>query len=208
MITTTSTHPYGRQHGMALITAMLLLLVITILGVAMFRSNGLEQRIGGNTRDKERAFHAANADLAVAEQHLIQNNGVNATTGSACTGVMSVSSTVSLVCSNAIQSDVQDVPWPSYVKYTPPNMNTSSTTTSSYGTYSASPAFYISFVSSTPPAAGIYNNLYQIDAVGYGGSANSIAVVESTYAVQHYKTSEAAPTGSQPPLRNVNQGGT
>ena len=150
MITTTSTHPYGRQHGMALITALLLLLVITILGVAMFRSNGLEQRIGGNTRDKERAFHAANADLAVAEQHLVQNDGVNATTGSTCTGVMSVSSTVSLVCSNAIQSDVQDVPWPSYVQYTPPNMSTSSTSTSSYGTYSQSPAFYISFVSSTP----------------------------------------------------------
>ncbi len=47
------------QRGMTLIAAMLLLLVITILGVGMFHSFGIQERIAGNTREKHRALHSA-----------------------------------------------------------------------------------------------------------------------------------------------------
>ena len=207
--TNAGTRSARRQHGMALVAALLLLLVITLLGVGMFRSYGLEQHIGGNTRDKARAFQAASADLSFAEQWLTQNNGINATAGSPCTtGKLDGNNGGTQVCSNAIQSDVWNVPWPNRVAYTPPSMNTDTSTNSVYGNYSVTPSFYISFLSSTPPAAGIYSSVYQIDAVGYGASATSVAVVESTYSVQHYKTSKGAPTGGQQPLRNVDQGGT
>lgn len=201
----------SRQRGMALVAALLLLVVITLLGVGMFRSYGLEQRIGGNTRDKEKAFHAATAGESVAEQWLTQGNGVNATNGNPCNGVMNGNAAGGIqVCSNLLQSsvaNVANVPWPSYVQYLLPNMSTGSTA-SVYGTYSQMPGFYIAYLSSTPPGAGIYSSVYQVDAVGYGGSANSVAVVESTYSVQHYKTSEAPPSGTQQPTRNVDQGGT
>ena len=42
----------SRERGMALISAILLLLVLTILSVGMFRSFGLQERIAGNTREK------------------------------------------------------------------------------------------------------------------------------------------------------------
>jgi len=40
------------QRGMVLITALLLLIVVTILAVGMFRSFGLDEKIAGNTREK------------------------------------------------------------------------------------------------------------------------------------------------------------
>ena len=205
--TTAGAKAHARQQGMALIAAMLMLVVITLLGVAMFRSFGLEQRIGGNTRDKSRAFHAATADQATAEQWLTQSNGLNATAGSACDGVMDGNAGGIQVCSNLIQSDVQNVPWPSYVTYTPPNMSVG-TDSAVYGNYSDKPAFYISFLDASPPGSGIYTSTYQVDAVGYGSSPTSVAVVESVYTVQHFKTSHGAGTGGSQPQKNINLGGT
>ena len=43
------------QRGMVLISSLLLLLVVTIFAMSMFRSFGVEEKIAGNTRDKERA---------------------------------------------------------------------------------------------------------------------------------------------------------
>jgi Tfp pilus assembly protein PilX len=48
------------------------------------------------------------------------------------------------------------------------------------GTYTALPRVYVSYLGSSASGAG---NIYQVDAVGYGGSANTVAVVESTYLV-------------------------
>jgi type IV pilus assembly protein PilX len=56
----TPVHP-GSQRGMALVAALLLLVVITILGIGMFRSFGIQERLAGNTRDKQRALHTAEA---------------------------------------------------------------------------------------------------------------------------------------------------
>ncbi|MEJ0007895.1 MAG: hypothetical protein WDM77_16405 [Steroidobacteraceae bacterium] len=46
--------------------------------------------------------------------------------------------------------------------------------------YVQSPSFYISYVGPGRDGAG---TVYKIDAVGYGGSALSVAVVESTYEI-------------------------
>ncbi len=45
----------GRQGGMVLISSLLLLLVVTILALAMFRTMGLAEKISGNVREKQRA---------------------------------------------------------------------------------------------------------------------------------------------------------
>jgi type IV pilus assembly protein PilX len=51
MILSTS-HRKPLQGGMVLITALLLLIVVTILAVGMFRSFGLDEKIAGNMREK------------------------------------------------------------------------------------------------------------------------------------------------------------
>jgi len=52
------------------------------------------------------------------------------------------------------------------------------------GTYWQSPVFYISYLGIGTGSNGATGSVYQIDSVGYGGSPNTAAVVESTYIVQ------------------------
>src|SRR5689334_22323376 len=94
-----------RQRGMALVAGLLLLLVITILGVSMFRSFGMQTRIAGNTMEKQRALHNAEAAQAYAEWWLSGNGGKNATVGSACSTLVTTLANTQ-VCSNQLPADV------------------------------------------------------------------------------------------------------
>jgi type IV pilus assembly protein PilX len=178
------------QRGMALVAALLLLLVITILGVGMFHSFGIQERIAGNTREKHRALHAAETAEVHVETALKGNQGANATTGVACTaGVVAETPPAIQVCTNTlatVATNMSTLPLniggqAAGVTYTPPGITVG---TDSSNVYFALPSYYVSFI------AGLYNqqtgvstNTYTIDALGYGGTANSMAEVESTYVV-------------------------
>ena len=172
--------PYKSQRGLVLVTTLLLLIVVTLLALGMFRSFGLDEKIAGNVRDKQLALQAAESAQNYAEYWLSAGNGTSAVI---CASLVTAS--VGQVCSNTLPSlvaNVAVVPWkngstPVGVTYTPPNMTVSSSAAAN-GTYYATPVFYISLLGATTSA-----NIYQIDAVGYGGSPNSTAVVESTYMV-------------------------
>jgi type IV pilus assembly protein PilX len=168
---------------MALITSILLLIVLTIMALSMMRSYGIEERIAGNTRDKQRAINAAISAQEYAEIWL--KGGTN-TTAAACTST--VSSPV--VCSNPLTAaNLNTLPWSGGVTYTQftadggngvRNYLTSQGNTP-IGTYSAAPVYYIADLG--PVTLGTPGELYQIDAVGYGGSQSTVAIVESTYFV-------------------------
>jgi type IV pilus assembly protein PilX len=68
--------PGSTQAGFVLIVALLLLLVLTILGLAAAQSTSLEERMAGNARDQDLAFQAAEAGLRAAETCLNANPGV------------------------------------------------------------------------------------------------------------------------------------
>ena len=56
----------SRQTGFVLIVALILLLVLTILGLAAAQSTSLQERMAGNARDRDLAFQAAEAGLRAA----------------------------------------------------------------------------------------------------------------------------------------------
>ena len=187
------------QRGVVLVTSLLLLLVVTVMALSMFRSFGMQERIAGNVREKQRALQAAESAQGFAESWL-QNNSAG-TASVPCAGPLNANIGQIQICSNTLplsvpNQDVTVVPWAvGQTSYTPPSMviNTSPTVNAAsvdsatyYGTYNAPPAFYISDmgVSTDPSYPG---EIYQIDAVGYGGNANTVAEVESTYVV--YTTS-------------------
>jgi Tfp pilus assembly protein PilX len=103
-----------------------------------------------------------------------------------CTGV--VSSNIGQVCSLPLPNFAA-VPWPSGVTYTqftstPIDLVTNTITgtgPAAQGTYYAAPVFYITDLGANPGTP--VGELYQIDATGYGGTPNSVAVVESTYVI-------------------------
>lgn len=188
--------PQARRsaRGFVLVSSLLLLVVVTILAVGLFRSFGMDEKIAGNTREKQRALQAAVSAQHYAEWWLANGNGTAAIT---CSG--QVTAAVGQVCSNTLQSIVPNVAivatssavsgWagssgtgtPIGVTYTPPNMSV--TQTAAAGTYYKQPAFYISYLGIGVSPKGGSGNVYQIDAVGYGGGPSTTAVVESTYIV-------------------------
>jgi type IV pilus assembly protein PilX len=217
----TERHPAGgaKQRGMVLIIAILLLLVVTLLAVAMFRGMGVDAKIAGNVREKQRAVHAALTAEQYAEFWL--SSGANsATAPSACnsTANASLTATIVQVCSNipygptALAQNTSltaanaasnntfvpvQVPWKisgtavGYT-YTPLDQNGNPMLVLNGGSvpagqsaanyYAYSPGFYIAYLGAS---ADGYGNVFQVDSYGYGGTADSVAVIESTYEVQN-----------------------
>jgi type IV pilus assembly protein PilX len=166
--------PLNTQRGAALVIAMLVLMLLASLGVAMFRSFGLQERIAGNTREKQHAFQAAQSALQFGEWWLTQGN---ATTGTACSGLLSATQ----VCSNAVTMTTFTAgPWTMGSPYVPINVNGASPMTGGVGTYYAQPRLYINYFGLAPSGTA---RVYQVTAIGNGGDANSVAVVQSTYSV-------------------------
>ena len=208
----------AKQRGMVLIIAILLLLVVTILAVAMFRGMGLDAKIAGNVREKQRAVHAALGAEQYAEFWLSSGSN-SATAPSACSGVgnANVVATIVQVCSNipygptAVNQTTTltpanvganntfvptQVPWaisgtPVGFTYSPLDssgqvmnvLNGGSVPSgqSAANYYAFAPGFYISYLGQSADAAG---SVFQIDSYGYGGTADSVAVIESTYEVR------------------------
>ncbi|TLY57154.1 MAG: hypothetical protein E6K52_15005 [Gammaproteobacteria bacterium] len=89
------------QRGMVLISSLLLLLIITILGVSMFRSFSIQEKVAGNVREKQRALQAAEIAQQYAEWWLAQGNN-SAVTPVLCNSLLSANLSQGQVCSNAL----------------------------------------------------------------------------------------------------------
>ena len=165
------------SRGFILIVGLFFLVILTMLSIAMFRSFGLQERIAGNTRDKQRAFEAAQSALQYGEWWLGQGNGG---TGAICAGVTNGNVMTSMrVCSNALATPTT-LPWTIRTDYQPPQMAVAAGggVVSAGGdiNYQAVPGLYISYLGLSPNGS-----LYQVTAFGYGGNANTAAIVQSTY---------------------------
>ncbi len=62
--------PRSRQSGAILVVSLLLLLVMTLLGLAAMQTTGMEERMAGNTRNINLAFQGAEAGLRDAEDRI------------------------------------------------------------------------------------------------------------------------------------------
>ncbi|WP_169449461.1 pilus assembly PilX family protein [Marinimicrobium agarilyticum] len=69
--------PVSRQGGAVLILGLIMLLLMTIVGLAAVRGTGLQETMASNMRQRHIAFHAAEAGLREAEDEL--KNLVNKT---------------------------------------------------------------------------------------------------------------------------------
>jgi type IV pilus assembly protein PilX len=186
-------HPTrAAQRGVVLVSSLLLLIVVTIIALSMYRSFGIQEKIAGNMREKQRALQAAETAQVFAEIWL-ENNAIN---GAAinCAGMLNGNIGEGQICANTLTQLNVDVTSPPYVvnnvptgvTYKPNGMLFSTTTSVAAGvgnpTYYGTPTFYISDMGPSADAT-VPGEIYQVDAYAYGGSGTTVAVVESTYAV-------------------------
>lgn len=71
--------PPTRQHGAALITGLIFMVVLTLIVLASMRGSILEEKMAGNSRSQNLAFQAAEAGLRAGQQAL--NSVVDPATG-------------------------------------------------------------------------------------------------------------------------------
>jgi len=190
------------QRGVVLVSALLLLLVVTIMALSMFRGFGMQEKVAGNMREKQRALQAAESAQTYAENWLITNSGSSVPV--VCNKLLSANAFQGQICSNQLWlslpagSTVTTVPWAVAgtanvgVTYLPLGMNVAAASATSSNSYFAAPTFYISDAGASidPNVPG---EIYQIDAFGYGTNGNTVAVVESTYAVYSSSSNKGGP---------------
>lgn len=186
------------QQGIVLATALIILMVMSVLAVSMMRNFGTLERIADNTRDKQRAFAAAQSSLQYAEWWLTQGN---AGAGAPCTTTLTsqpFASATARVCSNALVSNAATatsaqlvtVPWKTStgsdlgVIYAPPGLTTTSATGTSPDNslfYNDKTRWYVTSLGIDPTGS---LQLYQVSAMAYGGSVTTVAVVQSVFALR------------------------
>jgi type IV pilus assembly protein PilX len=196
----TPTLTRSRQHGIVLIASLLMLVIVTIMALSIFRSFGIQEKIAGNMREKQRSMQAAVSTEQYAEWWLANKSNapvaVSAYAASSvdvtCNILMDANVGNTQICVNSLASVgviPTAVPWTTTggavvgVAYTPPNMNINgtacSTNCSAVDFYFARPAFYVADMGQF----GRMGELYQVDAYSYGVSPSTLTVVESTVAV-------------------------
>lgn len=63
------------QHGVALVVALLLLVVIALVGLAAVRGTIMQQKMASNQYDRQVAFQSAEAAMVVAQHRILTNPG-------------------------------------------------------------------------------------------------------------------------------------
>ncbi|MGC5807718.1 pilus assembly PilX family protein [Ralstonia pseudosolanacearum] len=174
---------FGRRadQGYTLIVGLMLLLVLTLFGLGMFRSLGLQERIAANTRDKQRAFESAQSALQYGEWWLRQSS--SSLSASTCSGVTSANVSTGMRVCNLAPTSPTSLPWSVRSDYLPPSMTANGgggLTSSGDVNYAAKPGLYINYLGLS--ANGLAA-LYQVTAFGYGGDATTASVVQSTYQI-------------------------
>lgn len=174
-----------RERGFILVTGMLFLVVMTLLGLALFRSSGLMDRITANTRDKQRSFEAAQSAAEFGVWWLQQPFGGG--NGATCANNKGAATTATLhVCSEALPTSLltlQDYTtwWQNAFAYTPPGMVVATGGGMANATdinYQAPPGLYVEKLGLSKDGK---NTFYQITAYGFGGDANTVSVVRGTF---------------------------
>jgi type IV pilus assembly protein PilX len=163
----------SHQGGLALVSALLMLVIITLLGVSLFLGVTLQQKAAGNSLQKTRALEVAQSAVTAAENWL--------NTESSKQVPMSCSSSASnfRLCSMTPTNPADPSTWSGGATQVDlPNLKVS--TTGGIDTYAAHPAVWITYLGRATMGPG---NLYEIDAQARGGNANTVAVIQTVYYI-------------------------
>lgn len=167
----------GRQRGVVLVVSLLMLMVLTMIGLAATRGTALEQRMAANQNDREVAFEAAEAALRYAE------------------GTMSAAAQPTYT--NNTAGAYYSLTMPSTVSWSSPTFWNTAANVATYGggiqpTPASPPSYY---VVETNYAATVQQNgaaacatcpqkpetVFYIYARGVGTSGNTAVILESAF---------------------------
>jgi len=171
------------EQGFVLVTGLLFLVVMTLLGLALFRSSGLMERLAANSRDKQRSFESAQAALQYGEWWIANTSNATKQSCNAATGKDTSNMFICLEALSLSRDTVAGMAWKDNAfAYTQPGVTFAAGggTTGSDINYQAKPGVYVEDLGLMSDGK---SELYQITAYGYGGNADTLSIVRSTYKV-------------------------
>lgn len=146
--------PKGQQ-GVTLIVAMIFLAILALLGVTAAQTTQLEERMAGNTRDRDLAFQATEAALAWASRQTTLN--IEALSGGA---TINSAADDDAVFWNAFA-------WGGATQLTQANIGIAN------GVLAAYPQLVVEQRGTT--------NRYRVTSRGVGASANTVVILQAEY---------------------------
>lgn len=166
---------YGshNQSGVVLIVSLIMLLLLTIIGVAGVQSTSLEEKMAGNKRDRNLAFQSAEAALRAGEARIETLwNGGNGSIQAFCTGTAGQFSTVP-GCNNAPPDPETATTWTDNTKSI-----THNTGSSAVGTQ---PRYFITYVAAYNPGPPVTPISFTVTARGTGGQDTTEVILQSHF---------------------------
>lgn len=164
----------SRQAGITLAVTLIFLIMLAVFGVTAMRSNSLQERMAGNTRNRDLALQAAEHALKDAEAtHATWRAAIPA---SGCSGGL---------CANEINKS-------SYSNETaywrdPNNWSSYRSPSSNLNQVAEQPRYIVEKLSDSSEIVGgtTYNYAnYRITARGVGGDSNAVVVLQSKIRIQ------------------------
>ncbi len=160
-----------RQHnerGAVLITGLMILLILTLIGLAAMQTTTLQQKMAGNLGNRSMAFHASEAALRDGEA-IVQTASLASFDG-LTPGLYSLTSPADI---GALDWDASDS-----IAYT-----------GSLGDLASAPRYIVedlgplqtesdSFIAGAPVPE---DNMFRVTARGVGGAPGAVAILQSTY---------------------------
>lgn len=164
------------QRGVALIMALVFLVLLTLLGITAMSTTNLEEKMAGNSKDRNLAFQAAETALLDGENWIAaQTNKPNFAVNTGGLYVPSTSTTPWWADSNNIWTATASAPY-----------------SGTLGKVNTQPRYIIEDLGEVPEVGGSKvlpgaykgkgNTIARITARGTGGTDAAQAMVQSTYS--------------------------
>lgn len=184
-----NTRPVNRQHGVALITGLIFLVVLTLISVTAARMSSLEERMSGNMRDRSLAMQAAEMALRDAERDIRGGTGI--TRAPAISGLTNfVSACTAGLCYNGPAGNANGTNWITTPVWSVVSMTAAPSV--AYGTntgagairngnvvLSAQPRYIIEGIEKNGTGTAIY--YYRITVRAQGANANTVVWLQEVY---------------------------
>lgn len=161
----------GRQSGAVLAVSLIILLLLTLIGITAMRVTTMEEKMAGNTRNRNLAFQAAESALRDGEAYV-----ESLTTTSGFTGAGGLYS----------ETDAE----PDYTNSASWSATTSRAYSSTFPGVSSTPRYYIKILAVVaapttskvlPSTTGAAVTIFRITARGVGANPNAEVVLQSRY---------------------------
>ena len=171
-----------KQYGMVLITALLFLLVLTVLGISAITGTSLEEKMAGNLADRNMAFQAAESGLRDGAEWLGSVTAYITPSSDGSNGIWAEGT----MGSTPGDASVATPAWwaANGVEYG----NQTNNAPADFSANSQAPRYIIEESGFVPDdtnpetlAQRLGTYYYSISAIGWGGSATAESVLQSVY---------------------------